>query len=313
MTERTDPHRPGAIVPQDYEDVLWYDCGGFEEPSWGVNCGKPVFDWHTLQAIPGASAHAEGGECCVLGLKMSGQKFAETGREHGTGKCTVCGAVFRFGQVWRHVPTGDLIHIGHDCAEKYGLVASRLTRSEWAQYKAALDQKHADAAKDMKRARKRDRFLEDNGLVDVFAVREGHPILKDMYKRLHQWGSLSEKQIAFARKLAEEVRNPPPPKPVEVKVAAPIAEGRQEFTGVIVSAKLHEGEYGVSTKITVKMTTPEGIWLAWGTCPAGVHGSLEELRGRQITIKATLSAGNEPHFAFFKRPTLVASAMEVAL
>jgi len=301
-TTRTDPHRPGAIVPHDYSDVMWYDCGSGEEPSMGVNCMKPIFDWATLQAIPGATAHRADGNCCILGLKEAGRKFAETDREHGAGKCTVCGAWFRFGMVWEHKPTGELIHVGHDCADKYSLVVNTVNRQGWAQYKATMDRRRSESAKDMKHAKARDKFIAANDLAEVFAVRDKHTILADMYSRLHQWGSLSDKQVAFARKLAAEIKNPPPPKAEEAKVAAPT--GRQSFTGTIVSAKEYESEYGFSIKITVKVTTPEGIWLAWGTCPSG-SGHIDTLRGREITLKGTLEHGNEPHFAFFKRPTLI--------
>jgi hypothetical protein len=302
---RTDPHRPGAIVPQDYQEVLWFDCGGGDEPSYGVNCMKPVFDWFSLQAIPGATAHRADGTCCVLGLREAGRKFANTGREHGAGKCTVCGAYFRYGFVWEHLPTGELIYVGHDCADNYGLVASHMSRAQWKQYQEALGRKRAIAAKEHKRATARDKFIAANDLASVFEVRDQHNILADMYNRLHQWGSLSEKQVAFARKLADEVRNPKP-KVEEVKVAAP--SGRVTFTGTIVSCKWQEGyTYGDAGRAvcTVKVTTPEGIWLAWGTLPSAVDGNCDEQRGRTITLTGTLSAGNEPHFAFFKRPTLV--------
>jgi hypothetical protein len=300
ITNRTDPHRPGAIVPQDYEFVLWYDCGSGEEPSYGVNCMKPVFDWATLQAIPGATAHSH--DCCILGLREQGEKFAETGRDHGTGKCTVCGAWFRFGQVWRHLPTGDLIHLGHDCADKYSLVANRMSRNEWARYQEALGKKRTQAAKEHQRATARDKFIKANGLEEAFEVRNQHEILVDMFGRLHQWGSLSEKQVAFAKKLTAEIKNPTP-KVEEIKVSAP--SGRVTFTGTIVSAKWYDNAYGGNVKITVKVATPDGIWLAWGTLPSAVTDSCDSLRGRKITLTGTLTAGNEPHFAFFKRPTLV--------
>jgi hypothetical protein len=300
-TQRTDPHRPSAIVPQDYEEVLWYDCGGSQEPSVGVNCMKPMFHFGTGSIIEGSPEHSHIG-CCVLGIKVLGGKWAETGREHGAGKCTICGSFFRYGSVWQHLPTGDYVHLGHDCADKYGLVANITTRKEWAAYRKTMEKKRSEAAKEMKLARRRDFFIKEHKLETVFEVREEHDILRDMYNRLHQWGSLSEKQIAFARKLEDEVRNPKP-KVEEVKVQAPIEDARQTFTGTIVSAKLYDSQYGVSTKITVKMETPDGIWLSWGTCPSAVDS--DNLRGSKITITARLRQGDDPHFTFFSRPSLV--------
>ncbi len=42
MATRTDPHRPGAIIATDYEQVLYYSLAttqdGWPIPSIGVNC-----------------------------------------------------------------------------------------------------------------------------------------------------------------------------------------------------------------------------------------------------------------------------------
>ena len=303
MEARIDVHRPGAIEPHDYRDLMWYDCGGMNEPSIGVNCMKPIFDWFALKAIPGREAHSPDGMCCVLGLQDAGRKFAKTGRDHGAGKCTICGTYFRYGMVWEHIPTGDLVHLGHDCADKYSLVASAVSRKGWAKYKKEMENARAEAAKEMKRATIRNKFIEAHELKDAFTHRDDHPILKDMMTRLHRWGSLSDKQIAFAKKLAEEIKNPPPPKPEEIKVTAP--EGRTTFTGTIVSCKWYDSQYGGSSKITVKIEEEDGIWLAWGTLPSKVDGNCDEQRGRTITLTGTLTHGDEPHFAFFKRPSLV--------
>ena len=37
------------------------------------------------------------------------------------GKCAICGANFRVGDIFRHMPTGALTHIGHECADKLEL------------------------------------------------------------------------------------------------------------------------------------------------------------------------------------------------
>src|SRR6185369_5492411 len=96
-TTRTDVHRPGAIVPAHYRQVLSYHLAtqidGWPLPPWNVDR--------------------------VLELKAT-VKFASTG---GLGKCSVCGANFIYGDVWVHEPTGEHIHLGHDCADKYNLLA----------------------------------------------------------------------------------------------------------------------------------------------------------------------------------------------
>lgn len=86
--------------------------------------------------------------------------------------------------------------------------------------------------------------------------------------------------------------------------------GRQTFRGV-VSTKSQEGGYGVEYKMTVKVTTAEGTWLAWGTIPSallesvpvGERGRIYTLRGLEVEITATLQRGKDEHFAIAKRPT----------
>jgi hypothetical protein len=53
-------------------------------------------------------------------------------------------------------------------------------------------------------------------------------------------------------------------------------------------------------KATLKMTTDKGSWLAWMTVPSGAEWN----RGDVVTVNVTLSAGNEPHFAFGSRPKI---------
>lgn len=92
----------------------------------------------------------------------------------------------------------------------------------------------------------------------------------------------------------------------EAKVSAPTGTGKRvTFTGKIVSLKEKASYFGYRTtyvtKATIKMTTPEGVWLAWGTLPGAL---VEKARvGDTVTLTATLESGNEAHFCFFKRPT----------
>ncbi len=98
----------------------------------------------------------------------------------------------------------------------------------------------------------------------------------------------------------------------ETHVAAPL--GKQTVRGVIVSTKTKETDYGPSYKMTVKVQTPAGSWLCWGTIPMGlfdeadkklenVEGWIVALRGCEVQFTATLEAGSDAHFVFVKRPT----------
>lgn len=103
------------------------------------------------------------------------------------------------------------------------------------------------------------------------------------------------------------------------KVAAPL--GKVEFEGEVIKTSVTTSRFGYNEvsvdKMTVKVTTSAGVWLAWGTIPASLlretesedeHGTVEanpaELVGRKLKITATLEAGKDAHFVFMKRPSV---------
>ncbi len=304
MTKRTDPHRPGAIVPGEYVHVLSYNGAttedGWPVPSFGINCEldrrthERDAEGKVTKTINGK--HDPDGRCCIIGLlHVAKVKWAPTG---STGQCTACGSHFVYGEVWRHEPTGEHIHLGNVCGAKYGLMVDR------SAFEMAAGRAKAAAAKEIQRERnaeERAEFLAKHpGLEEALA--EDHGILRDIASRFKAYRSLSDKQVALALKIADEVRNPPP---AEKHVPAPIESGRQAVRGRVVSLKSYEGQFGTSLKMTVKIETPAGTWLAWGTCPSSicpaVRGGCD--RGDVVEFTAKLKPGRDEHFALFSRPT----------
>lgn len=301
MSKRQDPHRPGAVIPADYEYVFSYNLttsmGGWPIPSFGVNCELDRRRWEKDEngkerCINGK--HAPDGRCCVVGLRQVARaKFAAP--YGGTGQCSICGTRFIYGDVWRHTETGEYLHVGHVCADKYSMMCDR---SAWEKEMGRL---RAAAAVEIEKAQKREareEFLADHpGLEEALEL--DHDILRDMAERFDRSAFLTEKQVAFALRLADEVRNP---KPEETYVDAPT--GRVEFVGEVVSVKAKDGYYGIQHKLTVKVTTSKGVWLAWGTCPAALLDKLpENPRGTLVEMRATLKQGRDPHFALMSRPS----------
>lgn len=267
---RTDCHRPGAIVPSEYklEDVYALPGGEDEE---GFNYRE------------------------VADLTKSHK--ANEGHVFGSlGSCGVCGASFVRGTIWRHEPTGDLVHMGADCADKYNLAGSDPS------FDAAL------AALDRGRAARITAHANDLAYAAFVAQRPGlaealevdHEILASLKDRLRYWHTLSDRQVALALKVAGEVKARAEA-PAEVHVEAP--EGPQHVEGVVVSTKWHSSQYGETLKMTVRVETPAGSWLAWGTVPSSLEGHPGGLKGARIAFDATVQRGDrEQHFAFFKRP-----------
>lgn len=304
MAKRSDKHSVGSIVPEDYTYVLSYNLGttedGWPVPSFRVNCG---LDRRVLgpkgEALE-SGKHDEDGRCCVVGLlHIARVPFAPHG---GTGKCSVCGAAFVYGDIWRH-KDGEHIHLGHTCAEKYEMLAERGDFD--ASYEA---HKRATAARRLAEENRveRETFLDAHpGLREALSVE--HYIVKDIAGRFQSYRSLSDAQVALVLKIAREASQP---KTEEKHVSAP--EGRVVVRGTVVSVKCEEGAYGDVWKMTVKVTTPDGTWLAWGTCPESLQiegakaapGNLRAgLRGALVEFTATLKRGRDAHFALFSRPT----------
>lgn len=274
---RTDPHRPSAIIPFDYVYVLSY----------------------SLPSARGDPGYMGAWRRFVLGAEASGDAPTYFG---GLGQCGVCGASYRHGDLWRHTPTDAYVHVGHDCADKYSMLASR---EEWDAWHVADRKRRAVAIKEERHKKAQ---LAREAAAAAYraahpeleaALQVDHPILRDMANKIVRFGSLSEKQVDFALRLSAEVLERAN-RPAENHVPAPI--GRVTFAGEVVSVKTHESEdWGPTLKMTVKVTTPEGIWLAWMTVPSSVE---RVERGDSIEVTATLSHGKDPFFAFGKRPTL---------
>lgn len=220
--------------------------------------------------------------------------------------------------VWLHGPSGKYLAAGSACASERFAFSSEHER----------DVAHLKVKAESRRERERilagaTRFLRANApdLEEVLLTPEhSHPVLSDMAHRLLRFGSLSEKQIAFARRLVEEAaqreRNPGGKTDWEVARAkeresaedAPI--GRVEIEGEVIKISSHiSGQYGETLKMTVK---DRRGFLVWLTVPASLQlfddekaGFQRELRrGDRVRLTASLTRSkDDPKFAFGKRPS----------
>ena len=327
-TERTDPHRPGAIIPSDYVGVLSY--GLFREED------GPTVRFNVDLAL----------EC--LRTKPFWQHPT---RGASLFQCSVCGAHFNHGDIWLHVPTGEHIVLGHDCADKYGL---GLDRSEWIAWHREQTALRAQATLKRLSFAAALRFLE--GRADLAAALalgseqavsrpplhapcDGHmgslsyydaacpmcralgppaplsyteqrqqyrvAVLADMAEKLNRFGSLSGPQVEFALRLATEYHAAKAAPVEEEERRVPAPEGKVVVRGTVVSTKVHDGIWGSEIKMVVKVATPDGSYVVWSTVPAAILGDLNgrPLRGCEVEFSATLSRGKDAHFAFAKRPT----------
>jgi len=278
---RTDIHRKGAIIPADYRYVMSYSLSttqdGWPIPSFNVNC--------VLDTNHAKSTHD--GNCCLIGMfNDPTKKFAKHGT---TGKCTICGASYIYGDVWQHIPSGEYIHVGHDCADKMEHYISRngfnTNRERFVNMSI--------------RKIRLEKFIEQfPDMAAVFAVADKNSIIADMRSKVMEWGSLSDKQIAFAMKLANEIINPAPvedePEPLLLK------DGRGTYTGKFVAFKSTESAYGWVTKGLFIVLQDDKQAKIWTTVPNG-YGNEKNV---EAMVTVTLAKGDKPGFYFGSRPIL---------
>lgn len=191
--------------------------------------------------------------------------------------------------------------VGSDCVRKTGdgglrkavNAAIRTYRAEKRNAEWAERKKARDLALNAERAAMRAACLAAHpGLEEALKVE--HETIKDIGDKLEAYGEVSEKAIALVFMLAERAR--------EKHVPAPT--GRVPVRGLLVSKKSVDSDWGTAIKGTVKVATPEGVWLAWGTVPSSLlyYGERAEV-GDVIEFTATLKPGRDAHFALWSRPT----------
>lgn len=249
--------------------------------------------------------------------------------------CDICGARYTYGSLFRHT-TGSVISIGHDCADRLELASDYDNVYREAKRLGLLAIERNEHYAGLLNWARKTRTLVPS-LLENLAV--AHPIIQDIRRKLISTGcrwDLTPKQISLVVKLATESRQP-----AEKHVPVPIVDGRQLVQGIVVSTKIQDSDYGSTLKMIVKVVTPKGCWLVYGTAPAKlldavsaiddqlycdwsarmnahegesaddyrkrVNGVMpperQGLKGHTVSFEAKLSLGNDPHFAFFSRPT----------
>lgn len=289
LPRRTDAHRRGIFHPESYTffAAYWLNSRGGSRKAV-----EQVVTWVNSEDARDFKAELPYGDF---------------------GLCGVCGASFAMGEIWQHTDSMELVHIGHDCVDKYRMVSG----TDWT---AVADERRR-AMKARKTAEKRRAvaaalLLRFPGLEE--ALKTDHYIVHSIAGRFESAPEyVSDAQVALVFKLQDEMRARAAKlaaREAEAKVDAPV--GRQTFTGVLVSKRTIDSMYGARTVCTIKVETPEGVWLCSGSAPTGFWRDTRDAAGNMVSERAecgdtvTLSAElnaltdrREGHFAFFKRPT----------
>lgn len=297
MSNRTDAHRPTALVTENYEYV---DSLDLQEPSPTV-VGPNANGQYMV--IPALSVAQQARRTELLDL-------IENSTEHrDTGKCDHCGAHLRYVAIMRYT-NGQVITVGETCLDnRFG----RATADFQAMRKQAELDRKEQRIKKLVAA-----FVEANpdlfwmaslqtswvqcGLTtegaSVAGVRANYFLL-DVSHKLRQYGELSERQVAAVR--AAVIRDAQYAAERAAKVAAappatPVVTGRVEITGTVLTTKWTEGQFS-----TFKMMVRDDRgFRVWGTVPSSIGNPARESRVR-FTAQVEASK-DDPTFGFYSRP-----------
>lgn len=273
---RTDIHRTSQIVPADYEYV-------------GQECFRPE-EWQVvLQERQRIQAH----------MASTGGRYASV---ETTGNCMVCGSVNAiYTSLFYHAKSNTYVRMGTDCTEN-------VFRSDFGASifrKRIQDAREAQAGK-----RKAQAILGDLGLGAAWdhytsSILDRVPTwhetkASELVGKLVQYGNLSEKQVNFLRNLMTSIANAPAvaaKRAEEKALAADCPSGRVQVTGVVLTTKEVESQFGWATKMLVK---DDRGFTVWGTMPAG----LGAVKGDRVSFYAAIEVAREdPKHGFYKRPT----------
>ena len=301
--KRNDIHSPANIKVEDYQFLCCLYSGSDPFMQMAMAYGKKI----------------------LMDAVSRGHKFSR--HEHG-GTCHICGAHAVHTAVFIHVPSGDMIKTGMDCAEKMDMDDANAFRNY---RKCAADARKRKAGLAKARLLLADHGMEAiadadvaGGLLDWSAMHnrtdlpgmlrfkqeERIATVRDIYRRLVSYGNLSEAQWKFMARLWAEIQDFNPVAIVAKREAekaqmGDISDGRQDIEGEVVSIKL--ADYNApfpQDKMLVKLANGAKVF---GSIPGSI---CRVHRGQHVKFSAAVQR-KEKGFGYFSRPTK-AAILEVA-
>ena len=218
-------------------------------------------------------------------------------------RCVHCGnGNVRWITAVKHAPSGETVVFGSDCTERLGF-ANKVA------FKLALLQSRADTqAKNFKLYQAKVAFLAANPAIADALVRINEPVharnsfAKDVLGKLAVYGSLSARQIeCVLSSMQRDIERAASQAVEAVEPKGDAPSGRADVSGVVLTIKTQESDYGSVTKMLLKLDNNSKVWL---TVPAGADLN----RGDRCTVRATFTVSNDDKsFAFGKRPIVLST------
>lgn len=215
--------------------------------------------------------------------------------------CAHCGnGTVRWITAVKHMPSGDVIVFGAVCTKRLGFVDKH-------EFKLAQLQSRDEARKVRIGIWKaREAFLDARPELRAAVACIDHPehaknvFAKDVLRKLDQYGSLSEKQVAAVlQSVQRDIERAKEAAVAVTVVKGDAPSGRVTVTGNVLSTKIVEREFGSTLKMLVQLDNNSRVWC---TVPSGSNVE----RNNRVTFTATFEVSkDDKSFAFGKRPVMV--------
>jgi hypothetical protein len=299
---RTDTHSPTNFDPAEYIEVGYCD-----------NHHEDGGMWLDNEAAAGRSGSVD---------------YYEDGNYASRGRCDHCGAgPLRYAVLFLHKPSDQVVAVGEACAVKLALETRgqvELRRNLEAAKREAkrlefVNTLTADqqAAIDLANEAINYPYTTDEGRATDFKVKfpayRGHSqaFASDLLHKLNRYGSLTEKQVGALVSMKQRNDEWTAKRQDEQDALAkvePLAEGRYEITGTIVSTKYVENDFGGQWKMLVKLEDGNKVYGSIPSALLGImvaeHTYVNVEKGDTVTFTATVERSkDDDHFGFYKRPS----------
>ncbi len=222
-------------------------------------------------------------------------------------KCQHCGnGNVRYVICAIHIPTGKHVCFGDVCVAQLGFKNHDEFKAAKVRAKAAL------AHKRILIYRKYVKYCETHPQAANLIADASQPIhakngfVQDVVGKLKNFGELSDKQLAaviqsMARDIEYQARKAANLEEMKKIVVGDAPSGRQTIEGVILSTRNDESDWGLTTKMLVKLDNGAKVWC---TAPSNLFSEgVQDIKGARIELTATFTVSkDDKSFAFGKRP-----------
>lgn len=281
---RNDEHRPATMNPEHYRYLGWIYQGSSE-------------------AILQTLGHAHRDPEFINHIDLQEDEKLNQGNWFTVGTCDHCGARFGWGNVYEYTPTGEKVVVGWQCAKKFNMTSHMELKQREAERRAEAYRKrqkiNAAEAK----------YREENWLIARIldaADPAQNSFLADLRSKLHEYGSLTERQGAAA--IASVIKDylyqkAKAEREANQTEAQDVPEGKGlEVTGVIISTRYQDSKYAYGVSELKMLVQDDRGFRVWGTMPTSLENDGAD---RQSRIKFTANlepSDDDPKFGFFKKP-----------